>query len=160
MTKEVLQKTGAEITWGSAGGESEVLTLANLATTGVREGEEHDFTDTHAPCYMLFFRTDFAAAPTAGLIVEIYFAWSHDGTLYDGVHGGADAGGATTKLPNMHLVHVHICTNDTDEQYSSAIISAPSRYGAPAVYNASGQTMQNTAANHELILVPLIPEIQ
>ena len=70
--------------------------------------EQVEFPDklwaTHASRWRLFYKVDFAVAPTAGEVVEIYFAWSHDGTSYDGDHGGADAAGAVADLPNMKLV--------------------------------------------------------
>jgi len=160
MANEVLEKVGTQINWGSAGGETETMTLANLANTGVREGEEHDFGATHAQRWRLYYKVDFAVAPTAGEVVEIYFAWSHDGTSYDGDHGGADAGGAVADLPNMHLVHTHICKNNTDNQWSGTVMFAQGRYGAPCIYNNSGQAFVNVAGDHELILEPLIDEIQ
>lgn len=160
MPNEILQKPGTQINWGSAGGETEAMTLANLANGAVREGEEHDFGATHAMRWRLFYKVDFAVAPTAGEVVEIYFAWSHDGTSYDGDHGGADAAGAVADLPNMKLVHVHVCKNNTDNQWSGGIMFVETRWGAPAVYNNSGQALTNAAADQELILEPLIDEIQ
>ena len=160
MPHEVLQKVDTQINWGSVGGETETMTLANLANGAVREGEEHDFGATHSLRWRLYYKVKFAVAPAAGEIVEIYMAWSHDGALYDGLHGGADGAGATTKLPNFHLVHTHICTNDGNDQWSGTVMFNQTEWGAPAVYNNSGQAFTNVAADHELILEPLIDEIQ
>ena len=160
MANQILQLPGTQITWGSVGGETETMTLANLANGAVREGEEHDFGALHAMRWRLFYKVDFAVAPTAGEVVEIYMAWSHDGTAYDGDHGGADAAGAVADLPNMKLVHIHVCKNNTDNQWSGSIIFVETRWGAPAVYNDSGQALTNVAGDQELILEPLIDEIQ
>ena len=161
MANEILQKPSTQVNWGSAGGETHTLTIANLANGAGRVGVKHDCGATHAQRWRWYAKLDFNVAPTAGNTVDFYMAFSHDNTNFDGDHGGADAAlGSTTQLPNMQYIGSHVCLNNTDNQWSGGIFFMDSRYVAPCIYNASGQLLTNAAADQEFIIEPIIDEIQ
>lgn len=161
MANEILQKPDTQINWGSVGGEDHVMTLLNMANGAGREGDEHDFGAVHATRWRVYYHTELAVGPTFGAPIEIYMAYSHDAAIYDGEHSGADGVMASAEqLPNMQLIHVHSCLNNVVDQWSGGIFHLQTRYGAPLVYNNSGQAFENAAADHELIFEPIIDEIQ
>ena len=161
MANEILDKQGTQINWGSNGGETETLTLASLANAAGRMGEEHDFGATHAARWRWYLRLDFAVAPTLGKTFQLYFAWSHDGAIYDGEVSGADGALADVdQLPRLHWVGNLVCDDDTDPQYAGGVMYAQSRYGVPVVYNDSGQALTAATADQELILEPWPVEVQ
>lgn len=161
MANEVLQKPSTQINWGSVGGETYVMTLANLANGVARMGVKHDFGVIHATRWRVYYHTHSQVGPTFRAPIEIYMAYSHDNATFDGEHTGADANlGSLEQLPNMQLIHVHSCLNNADDQWSGGIFHVQTQYGAPVISNASGQQFTNVAADHELIIEPVIDEIQ
>ncbi len=161
MANDILQKPSTQINWGSVGGETYTMTLANLANGAGRMGVKFDLTAVHATRWRVYYKTKSQVAPTFQNVIEIYVAYSHDDAIFDGEHTGADAAMASVEqLPNMQLIHVHSCRNNTNDQWSGGIFHMQTRYGAPLVFNDSGQAFTNVAADHELIFEPIIDEIQ
>lgn len=160
MANELLVKQGADVTW-SSGGATEVITLTSLADGDGRMGEEHDFTATFAARVRISMELDFNAAPTAGLLVDLYWSSSHDGTDYDGECTGADAAyNDENDMKRLHWIGSLVCTNDTDEQRQSWVFFLPARYGLPVVSNQSGQVLTNVGTDQIITVTPLIDEIQ
>lgn len=161
MANPILQEQQTDVVWTSAGGD-EVLTLTSLAHNAARQGEEHDFTATHAGRNRLQAELDFNAAPTAGEVVNVYWSSSADGTDYDGECTGADAVYAIADIPKLASRYVGslICTNDTDPQIMSWDFFMPSRYGLPVLENQSGQALTNVGTDQIITVTPLIDEVQ
>ncbi|GAF93447.1 unnamed protein product, partial [marine sediment metagenome] len=90
MANEILQKQGTSLVWTSSAGDY-VITLTSLANGEGRMGAAHDFTATFPTRVRIMLDVDFNAAPTAGEVVNVYWASSHDGTDYDGEVTGSDA---------------------------------------------------------------------
>jgi hypothetical protein len=159
VANEILVKQGTDIVWTSAGGD-EVITLTSLADGAGRMGEEHDFGATFAARYRVSIELDFNAAPTAGLLVDLFWSSSHDGTDYDAECTGADAAFAIADRFRLHYIGSLVCTNDTDPQRQSWVFFLPARYGLPVVYNQSGQALTNVGTDQIITVTPLIDEIQ
>lgn len=160
MANEILQKQGTSVTWEPSGGD-ETLALTSLADGDGRQGDEHDFGATHAPRVRVELETDFAVAPTAGEVMNVYWSSSIDGTNYDAECGGSDAAfNDENDAVRLHFVGVFVVTNDTDAQRQSWIFFLPARYGLPVVMNAAGQALSSTAGDHKLTVTPLVDEVQ
>jgi len=160
MANEILVKQGTSVIWTSAGG-TEVITLTSLADGAGRMGEEHDFTATFPARVHISMELDFNAAPTAGLLVDLYWSSSYDGTDYDGECTGADAAyNDEDDMKRLHWVGSLVCTNDTDIQRQSWVFFLPARYGLPVVSNQSGQALTNVGTDQIITVTPLIDEVQ
>ncbi len=160
MANEILQKQDTDITWLSAAG-TELLTLTSLVDGAGRMGEEHDFGATFPIRVRLSLEVDFNAAPTAGLVMQVFWSSSHDGTDYDGECTGADAAyNSEDDAKRLHPVGVLVASNDTDPQRTSWVFFLPARYGLPVVFNQSGQVLTAVGADQIVTVTPLIDEIQ
>jgi hypothetical protein len=160
MPREILQKQGTDVVWTSAAGD-ELLTLTSLADGNGRAGDEHDFGATHPQRIRISLEVDFNVAPTAGEVMEVFWASSHDGTDYDGEVSGTDAAyNSEDDAKRLHYVGVLVASNDTDPQRASWVFFLPARYGAPVVFNQSGQALTATGTDQILTVTPLIDEIQ
>jgi len=151
---DILQKQSVSLVWDNGAGYD--LTLASLANGAGRQGEKHDFGALF-PQYARFeLLLDFNVAPTAGNVVEVWWASSIDNTDFDAECTGADAAFATaTKRFRLHFVGTLSASNDTDPQRASWLFALPARYGAPVIWNASGQALTATEADQVLTVTPL-----
>lgn len=160
MPNEILQKQGTDRTWAASGGD-EVLTLTSLANSAGRKGDGHDYGATHPQRFRVKLKTKFAVAPTAGNVVEVYWASSEDNTDFDsGTAAGDAAFSDTDLLKQLHFIGALPADNTTSSQVKSWLFFLPARYGYPVIYNRSGQALSSTAGDHELVLTPLIDEVQ
>ena len=160
MANEILQKQGKDVTWAASGGD-EVLTLTSLATVAGRKGDVHDFGATFSQRCRVKLKTDFATSPTAGDPVEVYWASSEDNSDFDSGTAQGDAAFTDTDLnKQLHLVGILAADASTVSQGRSWVFDLPARYGYPVVYNGTGQSLSSTAADHELVITPLVDEIQ
>jgi len=160
MANEILVKQATSVVWTSSGGD-EALNLASLADGAGRQGDEHDFGVTFPSRMRVLLEVDFNAAPTAGEVVDVYWASSHDGVDYDGECGGSDAAyNSEDDMKRLHYVGSLVCSNDTDLQRQSWVFFLPARYGLPVVSNQSGQALTSTGTDQVLTATPLVDEIQ
>jgi hypothetical protein len=86
---------GTAIVWGVTGGASPAptaaLTLDNLANGGGRMGDAVDLGTPWDREYVVLFWIETGTAPTAGTVVELCLASSHDNTNWPGKVTGSDA---------------------------------------------------------------------
>jgi len=151
---DILQKQDTSLVWD--GGAGLDLTLAGLANGAGRQGESHDFGALFPQYVRVELRMVFAVNPTAGNVVEVWWASSIDGTNFDGECTGSDAAFATaTKRFRLHYVGALSASADTDPQRQSWLFALPARYGAPVIWNASGQALTATEADQVLTVTPL-----
>lgn len=151
-------KSGTPIVWKSADGDGD-LTLTSLATTAMRQGEKVDLGATRAARYAVVLRTKFAANPTAGQLVYVYFSQSPSataGSQNPGRATGADAAyadGATNQMTSAGAL-VALADQTAHDQLIGYLVAAQ-RYVSPVVYNATGVGLSATAGDHELVLYPV-----
>lgn len=103
-----------------------------------------------------------AAVLVAGTRLEIYLSTS-DGTIQDGNLGTSDAGVSTVaKLNNLRPVGAIVADSTTngEPQYASGYVEIRDRYVSVVWWNALGQSLTNTAGDHEFILTPVPDEVQ
>jgi hypothetical protein len=164
-----VQTQGTPIIWrdsGGAGGTA-VITLNNLADGTARMGAAVDLGINWNREYLVTLVVETGTAPTAGNRVDLYFACSHDNSLWPAGVTGSDGAwpadsnedewAAQLGWPVVSL----LATNDGNTtQVQNPVIWRPSgRYVAPVTDNNLGVAFRNqgTPANNtsRIILVPL-----
>lgn len=181
MPNEVLQKSGTPVVWADSTDYSSTnsgftrthqLLLENIANGAARQGAKADLGATRARQYAVVMGLEFQSAPTAGLLVELFWASSPSGTAGTGNTGGASGSDGAYKAGEedewkQQLIYIGalVATNDgnTTPQYQcvNPAFTPPDRYGMPVVVNKSGQSLNTSDANEMFVaLVPLIDEVQ
>jgi len=178
MANEILTKMGTPICWadttdysstGSGITRTHQLDLTSVADTEAREGAKADLGATWAARHAVAVGIEFDVAPTAGEVVEIYWASSYSATAGTGNTGGASGSDGDYKngeeaewVKQLILIGCLVCTNDaaTTVQRQTFIFSPPTRYGMPVVLNNGGQAFEGDAVEMYVALIPLIDEVQ
>lgn len=159
---------GTAIVWGEAGasGVTNTITVDALASGSARMGAEVDLGADHADEYTLTVIIEAGTAPTAGGTIEVYLAWSHDGTNYPSGVTGSDAAWPSDGNEDEWKVQlglpavVVVATNDGTvvQQQNSVIVRAAGRYVVPVIDNNWSQAIRDeaTATNNDtrIILTP------
>ena len=190
MPNEVLQKVGTQIIFADhatdfAGGTAktslEVATATDVqldltdladATSNGRESAQVDLTAARAARYSVMATFEFAATPTTGDIVELYWAPSPESTATDGnimSIDGADAaapsgiGTLDELVAACQNIGNFVCTNDATPSIQTAYIgtfSPAERYGILIVKNESGAAFHSDAVETHIVFNPIIDEVQ
>lgn len=189
MPNEVLVKSGTQISFADhvgdfsptaanvieAGTPTNVdLTLASLADGAGVNSDKVDLGATRAPRYSVDACLEFAATPTAGEVVELYWSPSHNATAANGNPGRADGvdgaytgdGGGTLaeSVLQMQLVGTFVCTDlptATNPQIAHIGVFEPAaRYGQLIVKNESGAALHIDDVEMNIVMTPIIDEIQ
>ena len=159
---------GTQIIWGEAGaaGVTNTLTFEALAAGSGRMGAEADLGADHADEYSVILRIESGTAPTAGGTVELYLAWSEDGTTYPSGVTGSDGAWPSDGNEDEWKVQfgpptvILSATNDgnTVQQQNAVIVRAAGRYVVAVVDNNMSQAVRDeaTATNNDsrVILTP------
>lgn len=165
MSNEVLVKQGTSKVWKKTGGDY-AITLASLANDAGRCGVKGDLGATFAPRYEVTLELNMDVAPTAGNVIELYWAASHDGSTFPGGASGTDAvykpGEEDEWKKQLLLIGCLVVTNDAEAvvQTQVFVFSPPARYGCPVVVNKTGQALDESDASHKITFTPLIDEVQ
>ncbi len=105
-------------------------------------------------------------APTAGNVIELYWAPSYDNSTFPGGASGTDAaykpGEVDEWKKQLLLIGCLVVTNDAETvvQTQAFVFSPPTRYGCPVVVNKTGQAFDESDASHKITFTPLIDEVQ
>jgi hypothetical protein len=156
MPSQILSKYGTIV--------NPTITLASLANNAGRVSTIIDNTTTRAPMAMVFVRiTTGATAPTSLSVVKVYLVrHSNDGTLDladDGL-GSTDAAVATEPIRAELLGTIQV-TTATNATYTRTFLAydLPPDYNV-VVWNATGQTLNATASNFAVQVLPITMEAQ
>lgn len=140
------------------------ITLTSLANGAGRICAVVDNTTVRAPMAMVYLKaTTGGTAPTANSPIKLYLIRrSNDGTsdLADGGLGTTDAA-VSNEPTNAEQVGSIIVTNAINTTYIRSILvyDLSAKYSF-VVWNAVGQTLNATASNFELQVVPITMEAQ
>ncbi len=171
MTNEILVKPGAAKTWKAAGG-TYAMTMASVAINAARQGAKGDLGATRAARFAYTVRNNMDAAPTAGGVLEYYWSSSPSavaGTQNDGAASGTDSayvgsasGTVDQTKPQLLPVGNLSLTPDADGvvQQVTFVFSPPHQYGMPILVNKSDQALEGDDDSHEIIITPIIDEVQ
>lgn len=149
------QTQGTSIVWTSSGGDKE-LDLSSLANNNGVQGEANDFGVNHSEKVRILLEVDFNAAPTAGLLMNVYWSSSHDNSNYDGecVTTGS-AYSSDDDARRLWPVGNLAASNDTNPHRASWVFFLPARYGLPVVINKSGQVLTATGTDQIVTVTPM-----
>lgn len=162
-------KTSLEITGGA--GDVQIDTTS-LADTAGRESTKVDLGATRADKYSVMASIEFAATPTTGALVELYWAPSPISAAangnpmnIDGVDAAAPSGiGTLAELVAVcQFIGSFICTNDPTTAVQTAWVgtfSPSERHGILIVKNESGAAFHSDAVETHFTLTPIITEVQ
>lgn len=165
MANKVLAQQETSLTWTDTGGDY-ALDLGSLAAAAVRAGTEGDLgTFPNSRLYRWKLVIDgFDTAPVVGETVDLYLAFSEDGTqaTRDGDLSGTDGASSTVVLPNLLFLGSASVQTTTaaDELVTSGVVSISSRYVTPVVHNNTADALLGTSDAHKFILTPVPDEIQ
>lgn len=165
MPNEILIKEGTSLTWTDTGGDY-ALDLGSLAADAVRAGTEGDLgASPRAGRYRWTFVVDgFDTAPVVGETVDLYLAFSHDGTqaTRDGDLSGTDGASVEAVLPNLLFLGSAVVQTTTagDEIVVSGEVSISHRYVTPVVHNNTADALLGSSDAHKFILTPIKDEVQ
>jgi hypothetical protein len=165
MAHEVLLKQGPSKVWKQSGGDY-AITLASLADGAGRCGEKADLGASFAAHYAVTLEVNLDVAPTAGNVIELYWAASYDNTTFPGGATGTDAaykpGEVDEWKKQLLAVGCLVVTNDADAVVQTQVFafSPPTRYGCPVIVNKAGQALEGDDDSHKITLTPLIDEVQ
>ena len=157
MANEVLIKTGTPVVWADSTDYSSTnsgltrthqLLLENLANGAARQGAKADLGATRSRRYTVRVGFEFNSAPTAGLLVEVWWSSSFSATAGTGNTGGTSGTDSAYKAAEedewkQQLIAmgslVATADGNTTPQYQDiGTFEAPDRYGMPVVVNKSG----------------------
>jgi hypothetical protein len=156
-----LQQGATPIIWASSGGTF-VWTPTSLSDGTGREGPKADLGAKWARRWVALLTSSVAASATDFKAIELWWGPSDNataGTDNPGNLSGTDATltNAATLRYQLLLVGslslVNARTTSVQKQWFD--FYPPLRYGVPLLYNASGQALGSTAADHTLTLIPL-----
>lgn len=162
MANKVYTATETAISFKSSGGDV-TFTPQNVASAAGRISARWDRgAGSKAGRYKWRAKTKAGAALAVGAQLEIFLATS-DGTIVDGNQGTSDAvfsaGDKRRNLQPVGVIEADSTTNG-EVQHASGIVWIFDRYISVVWWNALGQTLTNTAGDHEFILTPIPDEIQ
>ena len=188
MTNEILLKVGTQICFADhgtdfVGGAAKTsleqdtptdvqIDLTSLANGAGRESAKVDLGETRAAQYSVMASFEFAATPTTGDLVELYWAPSPDATAangnpqnIDGVDATAPSGiGTLAELVRVcQLIGYFICTDDATGAVQTAYVgtfSPAERYGILIVKNESGAAFHSDAVETHIVFNPIVDELQ
>jgi len=148
------------------------LILESVANAAGRQSAKVDLGANRAEWYAVRAALEFAATPTAGNVVELYWAPSWSATAGTGNAGGvsgADAAYAgyssnlTASIKQLIRIGVFICTaqiTPTVQIAECGLFRPRERYGSLVVYNISGASFHSDSVEHNIVFDPLVEQIQ
>lgn len=148
------------------------ISLATVADGAARQSAKVDLGENRALSYAVRAAFELAATPTAGEVIELYWAPSQHATAANGNPGavsGSDAAYAgysanmAASVKQLELIGVFVCTAQTTATVQVAecgVFSPTERYGCLVVRNESGAAFHSDDVESHVVFDPLVPEVQ
>jgi len=158
---------------GSAVDVEVQLDLTSLADAAARQSTKVDLGAVRAPRYKVRAVFEIAATPTAGDIIELYWAASSSGTAGTGNPGGVTgADGAYTgsssnlaaAIRQLERIGTFVCTEvataEAVQVAECGYFVPGERYGSLIVKNESNAALHSDAVEMHIVFDPMVEEIQ
>lgn len=148
------------------------LDLTSVADTAARQSAKVDLGANRAALYSIRAAFELAATPTAGEVIELYWAPSHSATAGTGNPAntsGSDAAytGYSSNLSDsvkqLERIGTFVCTaqaTTTVQVAECGIFSPTERYGSLIVKNESGAAFHSDAVESHIVFDPIVDESQ
>lgn len=187
MPNEVLQKVGTQIVFADHAGDfapaaansleqgtpTDVqLSLASVADTAARQSAKVDLGATRARSYAVKAAFELAATPTAGEVIELYWAASPDSVAANGNPGGCSGSDAAytgyssnlaDSVQQLELIGVFVCTaqaTPTIQIADCGVFSPSEQYGSLVVKDESGAAFHTDDVESHVVFNPIVDEVQ
>lgn len=157
--------TTTAITWAPSGG-TYAMSLSSLTTTstGAWQGAKGDLGTPRGARMAVRLTTAWSTNPTAGSVLEVYWAASPTSTAASDNAGGASGSDATytaTSKVNLTFIGVLVAEGNTASHTCDVGTFVPDlQYGSPVVCNLSNQSLTTTTTAHVLTIFPVVDQIQ
>lgn len=147
------------------------LSLASVADTAARQSAKVDLGADFAEEYDVRAAFELAATPTAGEVIELYWAPSNSataGTANPGSASGSDAaytgyGTLSAAVKQLMRIGTFVCTANATTTVQVAYCGRfrpGHRYGSLVVKNESGAAFHSDDVECHVVFDPVIPEVQ
>lgn len=148
------------------------LSLASVADGAARQSAKVDLGENRAPAYIVRAAIEIAATPTAGDVIELYWAPSQSSTAATANPGGVSGSDAAyagysanlaAAVKQLQLIGHVVCTTQatgTVQQAIVGILEPDCRYGSLVVKNESGAALHSDDVDSHVVFDPICPEIQ
>jgi len=187
MPNEVLLKVGTQLSFADHAGDfaptaandleqgtptNVQLALASVGDTAARQSAKADLGATRAASYTVMAALELAATPTAGDLIELYWAPSPDPTAANGNPGGVSGSDAAYSGYSSNLadsvrqlmrIGAFVCTAQATATVQVSYcgrFSPPERYGSLIVKNESGAAFHSDDVECHIVFDPVIDEVQ
>lgn len=160
------QQSGTAKSFKSSGG-SAVITLTSVANNAARQSDKLDLGAVRGVAYNVSADFEMAATPTAGAVIELWWAPSSSGTAgtdnpggvsgADGSYAGYSSNLAASVV-QLQFIGNFICTAQATATVQKAFVGVlcpTMRYGTLVVYNKSGAAFHSSATNIQIVLTPI-----
>jgi hypothetical protein len=148
------------------------LDLATVANAAGRQSTKVDLGENRAQAYAVRAAFELAATPTAGNVIELYWAPSRSGTA--GTANAANVTGAdgsyagyssnlTASVRQLQWIGNFVCTAQATATIQVAevgIFQPTERYGSLVVVNNSGAAFFTDDVECHVVFDPIVPEVQ
>jgi len=148
------------------------IVLASLADTAAAQSAKVDLGANRAQAYKVRAAFEFAATPTAGDVVELYWGASSSSTAANGNPGGVSGSASayagyssnlSASVKQLDFIGNFVCTAQTTPtvQVAEVSIFIPSeRYGVLVVKNESAAAFHSDDVESHVVFDPIVPEVQ
>ena len=148
------------------------LSLASVADGAARQSAKVDLGENWAEAYLVKAAFEIAATPTAGEVIELYWAPSSSSTAGTGNPGnvsGSDAAysgysaNLAASVKQLQLIGHFVCTAQATGTVQVAVcgfLEPTERYGSLVVKNESGAALHSDDVEMHVVLNPITLESQ
>jgi hypothetical protein len=148
------------------------VSLASLADGAARQSAKVDLGANRASDYHVRCAFELAATPTAGDVIELYWAPSQHATAGTGNPGGVTGADAAytgysanlaAAVKQLVFIGVFVCTAQATATVQVAevgIFAPPERYGSLVIKNESNAALHSDDVESHVVFDPIVPEIQ
>ena len=149
------------------------ISMASVANAAARQSTKVDLGDPRPTLYKVRATIEFAATPTAGLTVDLYWAPSSSATAGTGNAAGVtgtdaayagDSSNLTAALRQLERIGTFVCTEvPTAEGIQTAecgYFVPGERYGSLVVVNSSGAAIHSDDQEFHVVFSPVNTESQ
>lgn len=148
------------------------IDCTSLADVSYRQSDKVDLGANRPPGYWVRAAIEFAATPTSGTMVELYWAPSNSSSAAVGNPGGVSgadsaytgysSNGAASSL-QLQLIGRMVTTAQATGTVQIAVVGyfrPMLRYGSLVVYNSVGAAFHSDMAEFAVVFQPDLPQIQ
>lgn len=159
-------QSGTVKTFKSSGGDS-TITLASLANGSYRQSAKLDLGATRAEWYDVYMDVEMAATPTAGALINLYWAPSSSATAAtdnggnvsgsDAAYTGysSNAAASVLQLQQAGALTLTAQATATVQKGYCGRFSPAQRYGSLVVDNEGGSAFHSSDTNIQVRFVPV-----